>query len=157
MRRFAVVMLVAVVVLVVVGSAVFHGALVFIQRRRDADAAAAFAPIEHLGVCVLSQPIAFHRYCRYAVEFPEASRLSDDNVSELSCLNALPSENTLDLVIATRGLTDRSLPVLKSFETLDLLDVTRTSISDGGIEELRQAFPDCIVPERKTSDPPATQ
>ena len=150
-------MLVAVVVLVVVGFAVFHGALVFIQRQRDADAAAAFAPIEPLGMCVFSQPIAFHRHCRYVVEFPETSRLSDDNVTGLSCLNALPEENTLDLVIATPTLTDRSLPVLKSIATLDLLDVTGTSISDGGIEELRQAFPDCIVPERKTSDPPTVR
>jgi len=148
-------MLVAVVLLVVIGFAVFHGALVFIQRRRVADATAAFAPIEPLGVYILSQPIAFHRHCRYVVEFPEASRLSDDNVTELSCLNALPQENYLELWIATPGLTDRSLPVLKSIETFDVLDVTRTSISDSGIEELRQAFPDCIVPERNTSDPPA--
>lgn len=154
MRRLAIVAIGVVVLLLVVGPVVFYGALAFIERQRTADAEAAFAPIEHLGMRVLSQPVAFHRYCECFVEFPESSRLSDDNVSKLSCLNALPREYGLALCIATPNLSDRSLPVLKSIETLDVLDVTQTSISDRGIEELRRALPHCTVVERKGRDPP---
>ena len=154
MRRLAIVAIAVLVLLLVVGPAVFYGTLGFIERRRVADAEAAFAPIEHLGMRVLSQPIAFHRYCHYVVEFTENSRLSDDNVSERSSLKALPPQNDLDLRIATPNLTDRSLPALESIETLDGLDVTRTSISDRGIEELRRSLPHCLVVERKSRDPP---
>jgi hypothetical protein len=60
----------------------------------------------------------------------------------------LPKENTLDVIIASRAVTDASLPHLMSIDTFDLLDVTNTSISDTGINELRRCFPDALIPTR---------
>lgn len=131
--------------------AAFFGLVDHVERQRVADAARAFTPLEGRGVVILSQPIALERYCRYVIEFSEPSGLADDNIARLTSLNSLPSRNTLDVVIRTPRVTDQGLPVLLSIETFDLLDVTETSISDGGIIQLRKRFPKCIIPERKLS------
>src|SRR5688500_2496412 len=118
-----------------------------IEQQRFNHADPAFRPLLSLNCHIWSQPVAFHRYCRYVLEFPPESGLSDDNVIQLQFLNHLPRENQLEVIILTR-LTDRSLPRLKAINTLDLLDVTRTEISDDGINALKAAFPDVNVPAR---------
>lgn len=40
-----------------------------------------------------------------------------------------------------RGVTDKSLPILKKMKSLRMLDVTSSQISPEGCEELRKAFP----------------
>ena len=139
-----------VLVSILVGAA-FSGTMHYIERQRIADATPAFRPLERLGVLILSQPIAFHRYCRYVLEFGDGADISDDNIEELTSLNSLPPQNTLDVVIKSPDVTDQSLPVLLSLATVDVLDVTATSISDAGISQLRERFPERIVPERKGS------
>jgi len=46
-------------------------------------------------------------------------------------------------------VTDASLSHIKAIHKLDSLDVTGTSISDAGIEELRAAFPNAHVAGRR--------
>ena len=145
-----------VLVSILVGAA-FSGTMHYIERQRIADATPAFRPLERLGVLILSQPIAFHRYCRYVLEFGDGADISDDNIEELTSLNSLPPQNTLDVVIKSPDVTDQSLPVLLSLATVDVLDVTATSISDAGISQLRERFPERIVPERKGSRSPTSR
>jgi len=147
-----VITIVGLVVLVpILAVAAFSGTMHYIERQRIADAILAFRPIERPGVLILSQPIAFHRYCRYVLEFGHDADISDDNIDELTSLNSLPPQNTLDVVIKSPDVTDKSLPVLLSLATVDVLDVTATSISDAGISQLREGSSKCIVPERKGS------
>jgi hypothetical protein len=128
----------------------FYSCMHLKERQRINDADPAFRPLLHLRCQVWSQPIAFHRYCRYVVEFPPDCDLSDATVAELRSLNRLPAENTLDVTIHTRTITDEALPHLKAIDTFDLLDVTGTSISDAGIQQLRKTRPDAIVPTRNS-------
>lgn len=127
----------------------FFGAMWYIERLRDKDAAPAFRPLVPLGVSVLSNPVAFHRYCIYYAEFPSGASLCDTNICKLVSLNELPEQNELNLVIRTPRVTDASLPHLKAIRKIDFLDVTESSISDAGIEELRKAFPNSTVVERR--------
>ena len=148
-RTLAIVALTSVVAIVAsVGT--FYGCMHLKERQRIDDADTAFRPILHLRCRIYSQPIAFCRYCEYFVEFPPDCELSDANVGELRSLNQLPRRNTLGIAIHARGLTDKSLPQLKAIGTFDSLDVTDTSISDKGIEELRQTFPDLSVLSRQS-------
>jgi hypothetical protein len=129
--------------------AAFFGLMWYIERQRVEDADPAFRPLLPLEPVILSQPIAFHRHCRYIIIFPSDGKLSDTRVAELACLNELPAGNWLDLVIETREVTDRSIAHLKSIHTLTNLDVTKTSISNEGIAELRSALPDDTVIQRQ--------
>ena len=129
----------------------FYGGMHLIEWQRVRDAESAFRPILHLGCHISSQPIAFHRYCRYIVKFPPESRLTDANAAQLRSLNRLPSENTLDVVIQSPQVTDQSLSHLKTmhpFGRFDALDVTQSAISDAGINELRKTFPTAIIVTR---------
>lgn len=143
---FLVVLLILVVVTPILAMVWFG---VLIDRQRGSDAASAFAPIESLGGVVWTQAIPFERYSHYVVEFPPDARLSDENVSRLASLNMLPEKNTLDVLLKTPKVTDKSVPQLKELRTADGLDVTQTSISDRGIAELRQALPHATVKERQ--------
>ena len=138
------------VVLIAVPVGVLYGSMYLKERQRVNDADPAFRPILHLRCRIVSQPVAFHRYCRYVIEFPQDCSLCDANIMELNSLNRLPNANTLDITIHTRTVTDASLPHLMALRTFDLLDVTDTCISDAGIERLRNAFPDAIVPTRSS-------
>ena len=120
------------------------------EHLRIRDATPAFQPIEHLRCRILSQPVGT-RYCRYLVIFPAESALSDANMSELESLNLLPPKNTLDVVIETPAVSDESLAQLTSIHTFDLLDVTKSSISDEGIESLRRTMPHAQVNTRRTT------
>lgn len=121
----------------------------FKEQQRIGDATPAFQPIEHLGCEILSQPLAFQRFCSYVVEFPSECELSDANVHELRSLNRLPAQNDLYVGIRTKKLTDASLSHLLDISTCDTLDVTETSISDEGIEQLRQRFGDSVIRTRR--------
>jgi hypothetical protein len=118
------------------------------ERRRVADAQEVFPRIEPLGCQILSNPCG-GRYCSYIVEFPPETRLSDDNAAGLKTLNDLPVENDLSVIVNTSAITDNALPHLKALATLDTLDVTRTRITEEGIEALAQALPGCTVLRRK--------
>jgi hypothetical protein len=144
------VVLLVLVVLTPILTMVWFGAL--IDRQRARDASAAFAPVEALGGAVRLHAVPFEKYGHYVVEFPRNAKLSDENISQLVSLNTLPAKNTLDIVIQTTNVTDRAIPRLKAIETIDGLDVTQSSISDRGIEELRQALPETIVKQRGTAD-----
>jgi hypothetical protein len=135
------------VALIVASTGTYFGCMHLAERQRINDADPAFRPLLHLRCEILSQPVG-SRYCRYLLEFPPECELSDANVEELVSLNRLPKENTLDVIIASRAVTDASLPHLMSIDTFDLLDVTNTSISDTGINELRRCFPDALIPTR---------
>lgn len=125
---------------------------VLIDRQRARDASAAFAPVEALGGVVRLHTVPFEKFGHYVVEFSPDAKLTDDNISQLVSLNTLPAKNTLDIVIQTTNVTDQAIPRLKAIETIDGLDVTKSSISDRGIDELRQALPETIVKERGTAD-----
>ena len=137
-------------VLIAVPVCAFYGCMHLIERQRIHDADLAFRPILFLRCQILSQPIAFHRYCRYVVEFPPDCGLTDANIGKLQSLNRLPRENTLDITIRTPDVTNKSLPQLMSLNTFNSLDVTGTSISDDGIGKLRDAFPDAIIASRRS-------
>ena len=134
--------------LIVASVGVFYGYMHLREFQRVGDAELAFRPILPLGCRIHAQPVALHRYCHYVVEFPPDCLLTDITAKDLRSLNRLPQHNTLDVTIHTRKLTNESLPYLKAVRTFDLLDVTQTSISDDGIQELRQTFPDCVIPTR---------
>lgn len=115
-------------------------------RVRDADSA--FKPLASLAPIVLSQPCGT-RYCRYVLELPAQSGLNDDNAAVLQSLNSLPTPNTLDVTISTERITDASLPVLASLRSVDLLDVTKSGVTDQGISKLQTAMPNVVIPTRK--------
>jgi hypothetical protein len=153
-KRSKVIVVVVVAAATAAPIAAFFGAMWYIDRQRVQDAEAAFGPLLSLEPLILSQPIAFHRFCHYIVEFPANGKLSDERVPELRCLNNLPAGewptgNSLDLVIKSPGVTDRSIVHLKSIQTLTALDITGSSISDAGIAELRSALPNVTVIQRK--------
>jgi len=147
--RSVVVLFVVLTLLILAPVGGFFGALWYIDRERVQDAGRAFDPILPLHPLILSQPIAFHRYCRYVVEFPSGCELCDARVAELTCLNSLPAESVLDVVIETPAVTDRSLACLKTINTFTTLDVTKTSISDEGIADLSSALPNVTVIRRR--------
>jgi len=137
--------------LVIVGAVtVYFAAMQYVERLRDHDEDRAFRPIMSLGVTVYSNPVAFHRFCIYCLEFPPWCKLSDANTSELTSLNTLPEEYELDLVIRTPQVTDCSLPQLEAIRHLDLLDVTESGISDEGIARLKKSHPRATVCERES-------
>ena len=146
MKYGAIVALVAAVVLPV---AALVGSCGVIEYQRQQEAAQAFEPIAEIGGRVFSAPLAFHRHCKYIVEFPAESHLTDENASVLANLNSLSSQNIVDLVIESREVTDESIPHLKAITALDRLVVTDTSISNPGIEELAKALPSCYVGKRE--------
>ena len=127
----------------------FLGVIFLIERQRVQDADPAFKPLVPLGAEVLCNPLPFRRHCWYVVTFPKQSKLSDANTADLVCLNRLPEKNWLVLRIRTRNVTDASLPHVKAIHKIDSLDVTGTSISDAGIEELRATFPNAHVVSRR--------
>ncbi len=155
MRKSSIAIIVVVLFVVTAAPiAAFFGSMWYIDRQRVQDAEAAFGPLLSLEPLILSQPIAFHRCCHYIVEFPANCKLSDARVAELWCLNNLPAGkwpagNDLDLVIKSPRVTDRSIVHLKSIQTLAALDVTGSSITDAGIEELQSALPNVYVIRRK--------
>lgn len=147
--RTSTIVVVTLLVAVVASAGTFFGCMYFKERQRIEDADRAFLPIVHLGCYTLSHPVAFCRYDDYCLEFPPDCELSDANADELRSLNRLPPRNGLFVRIHARGLTDESLPYLKAIRTFDSLDVTNTSISDEGIEELRRTLPDVDIPSRQ--------
>ncbi len=148
-KRSIAIVVVAVAVATAAPIAAFFGSMWYIDRQRVQDAEAAFGPLLSLEPLILSQPIAFRRCCHYIVEFPANCKLSDARVAELRCLNNLPAGNSLDLVIKSPRVTDRSIVHLKSLQTLTVLDVTGSSITDAGIAELQSALPNVTVIQRK--------
>ena len=118
------------------------------DQLRIRDAEPAFRPIESLGCTILSNPHC-SRYCSYMVIFPQESLLSNNNVSTLSSLNKLPAENYLDIVIETNQLTDDAISQLIAIQTIDILEVTKSGISDAGIEHLAKELPQTQVNRRK--------
>jgi hypothetical protein len=139
----------ALLVAVLMPIAGFLGAIWYIEHQRVQDADPAFKPLVPLGVHVLENPITFHRYCDYVVTFPPESDLSDTNATELACLSKLPPQNRLYLIVQTRNVTDASLPYLEMIGRLDSIDVSQTSISDEGITELKESYPNAHIVERK--------
>ncbi len=127
--------------------ALIYGRIYVNEHLRVRDAEPAFRPIEKLGCEILSQPYG-GRYCRYLVTFPPGSALTDSNVTTLNSLNHLPKANTLDIVIETDKLTDDSINQRAALETIDLLDVTASAISDDGIAQLKERMPDTHVNSR---------
>ena len=107
-------------------------------------------PLEQLEPVLLSQPFG-SRYCRYVLDFPPESRLTDENADLLKSLNFLPQKNTLDVTVRTERLTDSSVPILGSLRSIDLLDVTETAISDDGIARLQSLMPSALVPARRST------
>jgi hypothetical protein len=147
-KRTITVYLAILLVLVMVSVGGFFGVLRYIEWQRVRDADPTFRPLEPLGVNVLCNPIAGHRYCTYIAEFTPESKLCDQNVSELASLNTLPRKNWLVLVVSTPRVTDSSLSRLREIRTIDVLDVRKSSISDDGVAELRAAFPKAKILER---------
>ena len=140
---------------IVVGPpAAFFGSMEWIAHQRVADAEAAFDPLLQLRPVILSQPFPFHRHCRYVVDFPVASKLSDENVSILKSVNRLPPRNELDLTIRTSAVTDASIPVLETLESVDFLMVDESGISDTGKQRLREKLKDRFVSLRKHAEAP---
>lgn len=142
---------VVIVVLVVVAATfvAFFGSMWYVECQRIRDADPAFRPLLSLDPLISSQPIAFQRQCRYVIEFGSNSKLSDARVGELACLNQLPVGNWLELVIETPKVTDRSVAHLKLTHTLMVLDVAKSSISNEGISDLRNALPAVTVVQRE--------
>jgi hypothetical protein len=121
-----------------------------IERHRVADATLAFKPLEKaLGCEILSSPTPFNRYCNYIVMFPPGSLLSDDNVKKLQSLTLLPKDNWLEVEISTLNITDAAIPILSELSNLKSLDVTKSAITDEGIEHLQQALAHTQVIKRK--------
>lgn len=139
------------VVLAITPIAAFFGAMQWTARQRVADAERAFLPIIHLRPVILSQPIAFYRHCRYVVDFPPESQLTDSNISQIQSLNLLPERNTLDVTIRTRNVTDASVGILSSMKSCDLISVDDTAITDDGIEMLKSALGDAVVTRRRSN------
>lgn len=126
--------------------------MAYAETLRVRDARPAFEPIEVLQPHIFSQPFG-GRHCRYVVEFTAESRLSDANIATLASLNRLPHANTLDLFIDTPAVTDASIPTLASLTAVDLLDVTRSGMSDDGIAELQRRLPGVQVNRRQATAP----
>jgi len=118
------------------------------NQLRIADAKPAVEPVLPLRAELLSNPCGT-RYCSYHLRFPFDSLLGDDNVEELKSLLRLPSENDLFLIVETPSITDASLGVLMSLRTVDYYDLTKTSVSNDGLEQLSAAHPDAFVERRK--------
>ena len=115
---------------------------------RIQDAAPAFDPLEQLNPVLLSQPVFGSRYCRYVLDFPADSLLTDDNAGLLKSLNLLPQENTLDVTVRTERITDASVRIFASLRSVDLLDVTETAITEDGIAQLQGLMPSAMVSAR---------
>lgn len=128
----------------------FFGLQSWVDRLRVRDATPAFEPLTPLNCEILSQPIAFRRHCRYLIEFSSDSSLDDSNAMTLECLNHLPVGNELDVVISTAQVTDAAIPALLLVGSIDILDVTRSGISDAGIERLQQGLSHTEVLKRKS-------
>jgi hypothetical protein len=124
------------------------GAKLFVERQRFQDADPAFRPLAHLNARILCNPIAFHRYCYFLVDFGPDSALCDANAGDLASLNKLPAKYELRVTIRTHRISDQALPTLLEIDTFDLLDVTETTISNSGIEQLRARFPQAIILKR---------
>ena len=79
--------------------------------------------------------------------------LSDENVSILKSVIRLPPRNELDLTIRTPAVTDASIPVLETLESVDILMVDESGISDTGMQRLREKLKDRLVSlRRKNTD-----
>jgi hypothetical protein len=130
----------------------FFGTMRWIENRRVADAEKAFAPLLQLRPVILSQPFPFYRNCRYVIDFPATSTLSDGNVAILTAVNQLPPRNELDLTISTPAVTDASVPVLEALESVDFLMVDKSGISDTGMQRLREKLKDRFVSLRKHAE-----
>jgi len=148
MRRLAIFIIAAVVLL----PATFYGLMHYVDHQRYMDADPAFRPILELQPVILSQPIAFCRHCRYVVDFSAESKLSDENISLLESLNRLPSRNVLDVTIRTPNVTDASIPVLENLDSIDMLAVDESAISDAGEQRLRETLEDRFVSLRKHAE-----
>lgn len=119
------------------------------NQLRIADAQPAFDPVLPLRAELLSNPCGT-RFCCYWLRFPGDSHLSDDNVAQIESLNKLPAENELSLIVETLAITDESLRVLMSLRTVDFLDLTKSGVSDDGLERLSAGLPDTVVAHRQT-------
>lgn len=148
MRKTITTFVLAILALIASPIVAFYGCVSLNEHLRVRDAESAFRPVEHLGCEIWSQPYG-SRYCRYLVEFHAGSSLNDNNIEKLASLNALPESNQLDVVIATEDVTDASISALANIETIDLLDVTRSGISDEGIERLKKELSGTLVNSRK--------
>jgi hypothetical protein len=124
------------------------GSCLLTERQRQQEAQRVFELVPRMGGRVSSSPLPFRRYCSYLVCFPPQCGLTDQNSFDLTELNELDQENVLRLVIETMNLTDLSVPHLAAIETIDSLDVTKPSISNEGIESIRQALPNSDVRAR---------
>ncbi|HEY2411722.1 MAG TPA: hypothetical protein VGI40_05745 [Pirellulaceae bacterium] len=148
MTKTILVLLITPVILVVLAFAAVFGTIAYNSHMRVRDATPAFEPLARLGCEFLSQPYG-GRHCYYIATFGPNCSLSDSNVAELLSLNKLPSRNELDVEIKTTAVTDASVVELKRITTMDALDVTQSSITDDGIEDLRMALPGCMVVTRE--------
>ncbi|MHB1035038.1 MAG: hypothetical protein ACYC35_10185 [Pirellulales bacterium] len=142
----------ALVVVPVLALSGFYAYAWYQDSLRIADAAPAFEPLEPLKPVLLSQPFG-SRYCRYLLDFPPDSPLTDDNVAVLQSLNLLPQQNTLDVTVRTKRVTDASVRALASLRSVDLLDVTETAITDDGIARLQVQMPGVSVLKRDRVTP----
>lgn len=137
--------------------AAFVGTFWYQEVLRVRDARPAFEPIEQaLSPAIWSNPCG-SRYCRYVVEFPPESRLTDDNVAVLASLNRLPAQNTLDVVIRTPAVTDAAIPILASITTFDQLEVTHSGLTNDGLARLRTLLPKTEVNLRRLEPKKAQQ
>lgn len=133
-----------VICLPLVGWLAVYGYVLRQEQLRIADAQPVFDPVLPLRAELLSNPCA-SRFCCYWLRFPSDSFLNDDNVAQLESLNKLAAENELSLVVETRAVTDKSLRVLMSLRTVDYLDLTKSGVSDDGLEQLSAGLPDTVV------------
>jgi hypothetical protein len=145
--RVSIVIGILLLVLVVPIVGIFVGGN-WVERQRIADADPAFRPLIPLHCEINDSPGPFGRYCLYVVQFTPKSKLTYGNVSTLESLNLLPPKNTLCVYMTTPEIDDSALTVLKSLRTVDSLDVTGTRISDDGIQQLKEALPECDVVTR---------
>ena len=148
-RRTILAALLASVAAAALAFAAFVGRFWYQDVLRVRDARPAFEPIEQaLSPQIWSNPTG-SRHCRYVVEFPPESRLTDHNVAVLASLNRLPAENTLDVVIRTPAVTDAAIPILASITTFDQLEVTHSGLTNDGIAQLRKLLPRTEINPRR--------
>lgn len=153
MNKWLAVLIAGIIAAIFLSVIIFFGLMQRVEHQRVADADPAFRPLLQLRPVILSQPIAFYRHCRYVVDFPPESQLSDENIAILESLNRLPHRNVLDVTIRTPNVTDASIHMLERLESVDLLSVDESAISHVGEERLRTALKDRFVSSRKHTKP----
>lgn len=116
-----------------------------LEFQRSSIESEAFHGLGALRCEVYSQPIAFTTHSRHVILCGENSELGDDSTKALSSLERLTRSDTVDLIISTERVTDRSIEALSSLRTLDLLDARESGISQNGLKALAENLPHCLV------------